>query len=497
MSKIGELQKIFELKDTDWMKGLSLQDDIPLGGIFQSSSNFNPFEVMGFLQPSLSPVAIDPVTITTQVNHLIPEIDGYVYALGDRTDTGEKCFYRIKLADNTVTDYSSVIDQNATTGAVTHNGGTIYGGIGETTRIIYEQSGSLRSNSIITPTVGNDLNILTSANSSSSVSPIDFCIGSDLNLYYTANQGSAVGKITTVVGTSGNNASQFVLEQGIQPRSLTSDGYYLVVMGDNNTNRLTTITAKCKVYFWDKAKSTADVAWDVPDSYLIGGRFVDGRVLIIGYSGIWSCNLHTPPKLVYPISNKNILPSKVSQIGVQDEFLTWSSVATGAKVYAYGSLIGKPILFSPYTSSASTDLHTALAVTGEQIVTATNAPSVYIHNTGSTRANAPIETATIHFGNPNKFGFIKCVLKDPLSSGQSVSLSAMDGSGRVILNSSNKAYSDSDIGPKRDLLFKPNPTIGSVTDFEDIAISVNPQGGAVIKRLTLYAIPQSDSNQTL
>lgn len=43
----GDPVKILELTQNDWMKGISLQDTYPIGGIFQSSSyNFDPFETI-------------------------------------------------------------------------------------------------------------------------------------------------------------------------------------------------------------------------------------------------------------------------------------------------------------------------------------------------------------------------------------------------------------------------------------------------------------------
>lgn len=487
-------KKILEVKDANWLKGLSLQPDMPVGGLFQTATQFNPFERMGYFQGSLMATQIGAGTITTQINHITIEGDGYAYAIGDRSGTGAKSFYRIQLSNNAIVDYSTAIDQNASTGALTHNGLTIYGGPGESQRVIYEQGGSLRSNSLITPTAGNDLNILTSALSGGTL-PIDFCVGSDLNLYYTANTGNSIGKIVTVLGTSGNTASIFALERGLNGHSITSDGYYLAIVADNNDSRLTTITGECKVYFWDKVKSTADVIWPINDIYLIGGRFVDGSVKILGYSGIWECNLHTPPKLVYPIYNKNILPTNVASIDVQGTSLVWAAGSTGAQIYAFGSDIGKPILYNPYQSSQSNDTHTALATVGNQLLAATTAPAVYIHNTGSTRASATIQNATQDLDGPYSFAYAKIVLKDPLSSGQSVILGLFDSNGRVVMNNTTKAYSV--ISNKKDIIFPASPTPGSITNFDDLYFSLTVGGGAIVKRLSIYGISGNEATQTL
>jgi len=36
--------KIYELKGLDWVKGISIQTGIALGGIFQTAINFDPFD---------------------------------------------------------------------------------------------------------------------------------------------------------------------------------------------------------------------------------------------------------------------------------------------------------------------------------------------------------------------------------------------------------------------------------------------------------------------
>jgi hypothetical protein len=347
--------------------------------------------------------------------------------------------------------------------------------------------------------VGNDVNILSSELTNSS-QMVDFVTGSDLNLYYTAHANFNVGKIVTVLGTTNNTASAFALERGVQPRSLTSDGYYLVIAGDSNDSKLTTIIGKCKIYFWDKAKSTADVIWTIPDAYLIGCRFVNGRVLVIGYSGIWECNLHTPPKLVQPLLPAQ-LPASVAQIDVQGSYLVWVVPTIQGAVYMYGSLIGKPILFSPYTSSGSTDLGNALVALASKVITSTTAtggssgPSVYLHNTGSTRANSSVKNATEHLGRPYALSYIKATLFSPFSSGQALALSAFDSASRTIMDVNTKSYSATN--PHKDLIFLPLPVAGSITAFEDLALTINPQGGAVVERVTVYGVPQDEATQLL
>ncbi len=482
--------KIFELQGLDWMKGLAIQSTFALGGIFRSAVNFDPFAKMGYFQSTNMPTILDTTTITTQIKHFVSQIDGYVYALGDKSGAGAKCFYRIALADNSVTDYSTAIDQNGST-SFGHGGLTIFGGVGESQRLVYEQDGSMRSNTI---TPGTDTNILSDSGTSSSAMSTDFCVGSDLALYFTQGINCAVGKIVTVLGTSNNVKNTFALQSKINARSITSDGYYLIIIGDENTNKNVHINSQCKVYFWDKVKSTADVIYDIPDTYLIGGRFVNGSVKILGYSGIWECNLHTPPKLIYPISDKTILPTDINQIGVQGDLLVWTGQGISKPIYAYGSLIGKPILYNPFSYSINSTSNSGLGIIGDKFLMATTDPKVFLFDTTTDRAGATVVTTPQPLGQPFQFAYAKVVLESPLVAiNDQINLGLFDSGGRSIMDLTTRVYLRE--GAKKDLIFL--PTTGIITKFEDLVVEAVVSGNTAIKRVTVYGFPIGDDSQTL
>lgn len=289
------MEKILEIKGEDWMKGISIQSGMAMGGLFQTANHFDPFETMGYLKAGLTAVAIDAATITTEVKHLASfsnGADGYVFALGDRAGTAAKTLYRIKLTDSTVVDYSTNIDRNALTGALTHNGVTVYKG-----RLVYETAGAIRSNTL-TPTDGNDTSILVDSLTGSSVTPTSFSVGPYGELYFNNNQG--LGKITSVTSTSGNTATAFTfVDTAFVSRDICNDGTYTVFIADNNEYKVSTVNSVCRVYFWDSTKTVADIIYDIPDSYLISVKYVDGKVIILGASGIWICNSASSPKLVF------------------------------------------------------------------------------------------------------------------------------------------------------------------------------------------------------
>lgn len=492
--------KIFELKGQDFMKGLSIQSGLALGGLYSAAIGFDPFETMGYFKSGLYPVQIDGTTISTQVNFLASGAsggEGYVFAMGDRSGTGAKCFYRIKMSDSTVTDYSDKIDQVTTTGAVQHNGMTVY-----KSRVVYahESAGAIYSNSL-TPTVVADTLILSSANVSLTGHPVVFGVGSDGNLYYTAVGGAAIGKIVSVTSTSGNSAAAFSFtDTSLIPKDICNDGIYTIFIADNNgagggIANTSLANTSCRVFFWDTIKSKADIIYDIPESYLISCRYVDGKVLILGSQGLWACNSATPPKLIFPLTSSK-LPTHATQVTTQNNILYWAGTAQGAGVFAYGSKIGNSILFNPFRNGGSDNLHTALVASGTYFVTAsdagTNTPKVYLHNSGSTRSGATLLTATKTLDQTYSISYVKVTLKAPLGSGDSIVLALYNGNGQVIMDSTTKSYAQD--GAKQTLVFQPKSASGSFSKFEDIFLSITVVDDATVQRVSVYGVPLSDDN---
>ena len=481
--------KILEVKGDDFYKGLSFQDSFSLGGLFQSATNFDPFEKIGYFKPSLAPVTLDTSTITTQVNSMVSWAnggDGYVYAIGDRSGTGAKCLYEIKLSDQTVTEHGSSIDTNATTGSLTHNGITLY-----KSRIVYEQAGSLRS---VTTAYGSDTNILTSSSTASSQFPVRFVVGSDQNLYFTANQNYSIGKIETVTGTTNNTNSVYDLGTRMIPKDLTVDERYLIAICDNNDYKVTTAKSDCQIRFYDLDSSTNVLpafTWHIPDAYLIGGRYVDGKVVVFGKSGLWVCNSMTPPKLIYPLDSTQ-LPKDANSIDVKGNTLYWAAKGVGTKVYAYGSLFGNSIVYQPFTSSSSSDLHASFINAGDYFLASSDSPKIYLHNSGSTRASATLQTATRPQENSFSYSHTKVVLDAPLSSGQEVSFSIHNGNGQVISDTVTKSYTT--FGAKQQLKFEPSFSANSFKEFEDLYITLSSSGGATVQRIAVYGLPNNDNS---
>lgn len=491
-------QKLLELKGTDWMKGLAVQSTVDVGGLFQSANDFDPFETMGYLQPALAPTQVDGTTITTSVTSAITGLSGstgYVFVMGNRASNGAKFIYRINTSDQTVTDYQAQFGSTQ----------LLMSGLGYSAangRIVYycQTNGLIRSNLFPTPALASEATIENSPSINNQPFLPRFIIGPDRVMYYTTGN-PGIGKITNFTGTAGNTPNYLTPQSDLSTKDAVSDGTYLVVIADDNINNVSTISAQCRVFFMDvsnTSKTTADVIWDIPDRYLIGCQFVEDTVLVFGYSGIWACSAGSSPRLILPLTASK-LPSNAYQITTTKNIVYWASTATGARVFAYGSLIGRKIHFQPHHTTDSDNLHTLLISSGPYFYAGldagTNTPKVYVHNSGSTRANCTVSTVNIVLSKPHTFSHVKVTLKSPLSASQAVDVTMFDSNGTTILSTNSKQFAT--VGSKKTLLFTPANSGTMARHFEDFYLTVNPQGGAVVERVTVYGVGVDDDSQLI
>jgi hypothetical protein len=119
------MQKIFELKGSDWMKGLSLQTDFPIGGLFNNTTSFDPFDNAGYLVGSkdstelTAPVGLPKVITPVQLSGT-----GYFYV-----HTPTKFYRYLRESPYTQTDQTSSISvTDPIVGATVWKGRYIYAG---------------------------------------------------------------------------------------------------------------------------------------------------------------------------------------------------------------------------------------------------------------------------------------------------------------------------------------------------------------------------------
>lgn len=475
---------IFELTGKDFLTGYSIQAGQPENGIFQNALGFDPFNKRGYLVPSLQPSALsDPTGAVKCINSWFESTTGYVLV-----QTASNLYRYAVDSPYGQTSYTSKMTiTSPIAGAIVWadpSSGTLY--------YIYAQWSSdvkvFSNNLAASPT---ETQIMTNSPITSNNDIRPFCIGSDNNLYI--GHTGYIGRITNPT-TNDNDHSHFALDYGFTPRWIVSDGYYLVIMADNNHVTTTSRTVgnyKCKIYFWDKYKATADVIHTFSDSYIIGGAFLNDKVYVFGYNGIYVCNIVTSPKMIWDfrgnstITNRPISPYQI--VGGSDR-IYWGdgNTSTGSDIFA----IKDTTLYSPYITHSTTAGHAALELVGTSLFAATSTPKLYVHNVGSTAGNLTAQTATIRLDQPHTLDYVKVVLKSPMSSGQAVAVNMWDSNASVIMDTNTRSFSTN--GAKKTLIFKATPSSNSKKRFNDFYLQVNPQSGVAIERVSVYATPMDD-----
>lgn len=483
----GDPVKILELAQSDWMKGISLQDTFPVGGIFQSSSyNFDPFETMGYLQPALESVQLDSAINKKPTASVAIQTGGvgYVFQIADRTAGAAKNLFRIKTSDLTVTTQS--VTGGSAAGARVFAGCGFYQGqiltLDVSNGFFYRIDPSSFVENIIATGLSGGYNANTI--------PPAMYTGADGNLYFTkTGSDGKIGKITSAFALTDG---AFQGDPNLTPKDITGDGTYLIMIMDENPSQVANINVKCQVYYWDMDKPNADLVQTIPDSYLISARFVDGRLLVMGASGLWQCGIGTQPRLILPLTSSQ-LPINNQAVSVSGNIMKWVAGISGRE-YAYGAKIGKPIWYSPFQSNQSSFNQTTLVCAGAYDVVGVDdgagGGKAYISNTGSTRTSATVVTAPNILPQPFKFNYAKVVLKSKLTTGQAIDLQLFNSEGIEIKASDTKSYSASN--PTRTFIFNPKKSATQVQDFEDIVAYINPQLGAVVQRVIIYGTPLAD-----
>lgn len=489
------MQKILELKNEDWSKGISAQGNIPIGGLFQQLKGIDPFYNQGLAVPYLVPDEITPSTAPRFIVNFNTGGSEYVYWIGA---TSVKQVTR-----------ESPYTQTDKTSELTYTGSTeIIGAISWKGKLIYaNKNNDLRSNTLPIAS-GTDVQIKGSFNhSSNTYDSMPLCVGADGNLYH--GDQSRVGVITSATGTSGNS-NYFNIDTDFYVRDLINNGRYLVILADNNLGNLADRKVgnyRCRVYFWDMIKSTADVIFDVDDSYLIAGEQLDGNIYFFGYNGLYVCNEATSPKLIRPFvsyngisrakpySSYHLVRSKGSLFWVDGS----NNTLYNGSVYAYGNPTSglTKIFYQPHLNSnaGQSNQQTCIAVVGEQLWVADASPKIYVQNTGSTRGTATISSLDTIYLQPYRYELTKVVLSQPLSSGQSVTCEVTGANGsKTISASETKSYSASN--PRQVLIFKTSPTALTENKFEDMRVGITTTG-ATIQRVTVYGTPLDDISEII
>lgn len=478
--------KIFELKGEDFTKGLSYSSNFPLGGLYSSASNFDPFEDYGYYVPSLDTVVTDSTktftpTVLTSFNS---SGTAYIYC-----HTPTKLFQVLDASPYTTTDVTSEISVvNPVAGAGIFKGRYIY---------VDAAAANVYSNTIPVA-LGSNVAILTSGATTEHYRTM--CVAPDKNLYIC--DGSQIDQITNVTGTSSNTQGYYALESGMLSRDVVNDGHYLVVVADNNgshkiSSNGTTGNYRCQVLFYDvnNGRSTADYIYEFTDSYLTSVKVLDGAVYIFGKDNLWVCNSQTPPKSIFSFKGNSTItqpPERPFQVTVKGNSIHW--VAEDNNTYAYGSLMSgqKKIFYSPYYTASN---QYCITNNGSNFYIGCDGSNqmLLITGTGSTRSLAALKTAQQFLPSAYKYAYAKVILKSKLTSGGSVYFGMTTSDGNITF-AVTKTYAE--IGAKQSIIFNlTNDITASVKEFNDFKLTVG--SNQTIARVEVWATPIDSHDQTV
>lgn len=134
--------KIFELRDTKWRDGLSLQSGSMVGGLFSFMTNMDPFEATGFMQCSLASVVASDLSITSTPTILTSyQVSGSPKILAH---TPTKLYQVLDGSPYTTVDKtSSVVVTNGVRGAIIWKGRYIYALDNQTMSVALDLTGEI------------------------------------------------------------------------------------------------------------------------------------------------------------------------------------------------------------------------------------------------------------------------------------------------------------------------------------------------------------------
>lgn len=513
------LVKVIEIKDADWIKGLSLSPNIPFGGLFQQLYNCDPFAVPGAAVPSTVPALQATGTVTPKFLQTYNNVGAnFVLAHSDTK------LYHVS-AGNASVDDTAQINQNL--------GGASVAGILNT--IIWR--GQYVYSEAITDFANPTHNVQVSANSipvlkandvslyqgtmplGSGQDFLPMCVGPSGYLYVAA--GSTIYVFTNVAGTSGNAANNggngYQTFAGYTIRDLSFDGVNLVIAMDSNlpgnTVRLSG-TYSCRIGYWDGNATVSNggaidfaTTWDIPDQWLISVRqsdlldpFAGDANYVIGHAGIYVCSKSSAPRLIRPFGSVP-QPLNPAQVTGKNGSIYWCdgySTTSKQNVYAYGNPISgeQKIFYQPYGLLATGFSNTCIAAAGNQLALGLSGANGVAFFNAVSGSLLPLTLMTLDETpeQPMRYEFTKVVLLKALTAGQTVTVSAYSQDGSQLISQETKSFNVAN--PKQGFKFTRIPTgTNQPEKYNDLTVVVGTTGGASLQRVSVYATPLDDANE--
>lgn len=436
-------KKLISISGEDWMKGISLQPTIAVGGIFQLASNFDPFYRMGFMQPSFAATRYGTSEVTKTIRYMTGMDISGPFLIGYADNGSATALYKINATTGAVTDEIASIT------TATNARGLLFG----QNRLLYAGTTTIRS---VSAALGGDASVLTGLTDGEH----PMVVGADLNIY-GINGGADANQIFRIVdasSTTGNVTNAFALEAGMRIRDLKNDGRYLVIIADNRNSSSSGIgTYNCVIAYWDYFSGTLTQRYDFRDSAMNALAIQDdGSAIVFGSDNIYVCNVASFPRPILSfkvLSNIATPPTSPAQVIKRNGSILWGG--GDDNIFGYGSLIAgqKKIFFSPY--SIPTGTVTALAENTGQVWAANSTPAFYGFWDGS-RDTAVVYTTHVSFDRPYRLSDIKIVARGELASGESITVQVVAEAGGSA-PSVTQTFSYATDGAKKVRIFPPKP----------------------------------------
>lgn len=488
------MKKLFEISGGDWMKGLSVQATLPMGGIFRRATNFNPFEQIGTMSPGSTGTRLGSGTITTAIRSM-----NSIYHIGDGASRilaygDNSSLYKIAPSSGTVTDISASLASGSTTAR---------GSMPWRNKFVYCKDTEVRKFDLTGTFGANEAQLLSGLTTGV---PHDPVIGADGNLYIP--NGNAVAKLILETGTTGNSTSVFTIDSDMVIRQALNDGQFLVLLADNNSNN-TNGQFRCLITFWDTVSGLAERTYDWYENRVYCMEMKDQNIYIHASDYKYVCNVATAPKAIFPFKGSNVSPSLLpSTIDFYRNSIVWArydGTDDAARIDAYGNVLGgESIFYTPIVNTGDTTADTPTALlpytydgtNSYYFLAVTDSggtnPRLYsFYYTGTeasaTRTTSTIRVSDIQLSQPYKFEYAKIVLRQALSSGESVSF-LMKAQGSSVTVSNTETLST--VG-KVTKIFRPTPTTGTPEYIEQINDITITAVKAVVERVEVWGTPLS------
>ena len=466
--------KLIELSGESWMGGISLQPTLPVGGIFKTANNFDPFNKIGVFQPSTRATQQGSSTVTAGGYFNIGfEESGlsYFYSFGNNTKV-----YKV----STFSPFGDVDDVSAQISDIT----VIRGATKFKDRAIYASNTSIKANTIPLA-IGSQVGLLSVTSGGVHIMKV----APDRNLY--ATNINSVARITSVSGTSGNSAAYLTFESDVVLRDLESDGEYLVIAGD--TNELvpagTNTNTRCFVAFWNMKSQDLTRIWEFEDFTIYGIKFTGEEIVVFGRDNIYTCSVNSSIRPLMPMRGNTNLTFAVMYAGGIVRRSGSVLFGMGSNVYAYGrpSHDLKKIFYHPYSIDSGGII--SLFSDGNSVFAMTDDNKLWDFSSGADVTSSILTLCDVDFKSKYEFAYAKVNLTAKLASGDSVLLQILTGDGDIILTEQEFTFATH--GAVSTHIFPPKTTAGAgALIFEDAtSFRLTSTNGARVRRVEIWGYP--------